>query len=34
MVADVGDNPSVIISDLVCSGSEHLVGNERPLLRG
>jgi hypothetical protein len=30
----VGDDSSVLASDIVCSGSEHLVDDERPLPRG
>jgi hypothetical protein len=33
-VPHVGDDPSVLVSDLVCSGSEHLVDDERTLPRG
>jgi hypothetical protein len=33
-VPRIGDDSSVLVSDLVCSGSEHLVDDERPLPRG
>jgi hypothetical protein len=32
-VPHVGDDSHVLVSDLVCSGSEHLVDDERPLPR-
>jgi hypothetical protein len=32
-VPRVGDDSSVLVSDLVCSGSEHLVDDEQPLPR-
>jgi hypothetical protein len=33
-VPHVGDSLSVFVSNLVCSGSKHLVVDERPLPRG
>jgi hypothetical protein len=33
-VPGIGDDPSFLVSDLVCSGSEHLVDDEWPLPRG
>jgi hypothetical protein len=33
-VPHVGDDPTTLVSDLECSGSEYLVDDERPLPRG
>jgi hypothetical protein len=33
-VPHIGDDPFVLVPDLVCSGSEHLVDDEQPLPRG